>query len=66
MQWWIRRLRKISYPAHGRGIYLMKVLMDEVSFEEGGTVVHMRKKPNAGTSDSITSHCDPTNEDVRL
>ena len=48
---------------HGRGIYLMKVLMDEVSFEEGGTVVHMRKKPNAGTSDSITNHCDPTNED---
>lgn len=49
---------------HGRGIYLMKVLMDEVSFEEGGTVVHMRKKPNAGTSDSITNHCDPTNEDL--
>jgi serine/threonine-protein kinase RsbW len=28
---------------HGRGIYLMKALMDEVHFEEGGVVVHMRK-----------------------
>ena len=30
---------------HGRGIYLMKALMDEVCFDEGGTVVRMRKKP---------------------
>jgi serine/threonine-protein kinase RsbW len=29
---------------HGRGIYLMKTLMDEVQFERGGTVVRMRKK----------------------
>ena len=28
---------------HGRGIYLMRTLMDEVSFGDGGTVVHMRK-----------------------
>ena len=28
---------------HGRGIYLMKALMDEVRFEDGGIVVHMRK-----------------------
>jgi serine/threonine-protein kinase RsbW len=28
---------------HGRGIYLMKALMDEVRFEHGGVVVHMRK-----------------------
>jgi len=28
---------------HGRGLYLMKALMDEVRFEEGGAVVHMRK-----------------------
>ncbi len=48
---------------HGRGIYLMKTLMDEVSFEDGGTVVHMRKKPTAGTADSITNHYDPANED---
>jgi serine/threonine-protein kinase RsbW len=29
--------------AHGRGIHVMKALMDEVRFEEGGVVVHMRK-----------------------
>jgi serine/threonine-protein kinase RsbW len=28
----------------GRGIHLMKLAMDEVSFERGGTEVHMRKK----------------------
>ena len=28
---------------HGRGIYLMKALMDEVRFEAGGAVVQMRK-----------------------
>ena len=31
---------------HGRGIYLMRALMDEIYFDEGGSVVHMRKKPN--------------------
>jgi serine/threonine-protein kinase RsbW len=35
---------------HGRGIYLMKWLMDEVCFEEGGVVVMMRKKSNARLS----------------
>ena len=34
---------------HGRGIYLMKTLMDEVSFEEGGAVVMMRKNSNASS-----------------
>ena len=34
--------RLLSY---GRGIYLMKTLMDEVRFERGGAVVHMQKKP---------------------
>jgi serine/threonine-protein kinase RsbW len=29
---------------HGRGIHLMKLAMEEVSFERGGTEVHMRKK----------------------
>jgi serine/threonine-protein kinase RsbW len=28
----------------GRGIYLIKTLMDEVRFEQRGTVVHMRKR----------------------
>jgi serine/threonine-protein kinase RsbW len=31
---------------YGRGIYLMKTLMDEVSFDQGGAVVYMRKRPN--------------------
>jgi len=35
---------------HGRGIYLMKTLMDEVSFEEGGSVVRMCKNSNVGPS----------------
>ena len=26
----------------------MKTLMDEISFDESGTVVHMRKKSNVG------------------
>jgi serine/threonine-protein kinase RsbW len=30
---------------YGRGIYLMKWAMDEVSFQRGGTEVHMRKAP---------------------
>ena len=30
---------------HGRGIHLMKLAMDEVSFEQGGTQVRMRKGP---------------------
>ena len=34
---------------HGRGIYLMKTLMDEVQFERGGSVVHMRKRANASS-----------------
>jgi serine/threonine-protein kinase RsbW len=32
---------------HGRGIYLMKTLMDEVCFEQGGAVVYMHKASNA-------------------
>ena len=36
---------------HGRGVHLMRALMDEVCFEEDGSVVHMRKKPNkSGTA----------------
>jgi anti-sigma regulatory factor (Ser/Thr protein kinase) len=29
---------------HGRGIHLMKVAMDEVTFQQGGTEVHMCKR----------------------
>ena len=35
------------HSEHGRGIYLMRAFMDEVTFEEGGTVVRMRKNSNA-------------------
>ncbi len=31
------------YAEHGRGIYLINTLMDEVKFERGGTEIHMRK-----------------------
>jgi len=31
------------YSEHGRGIYLINRLMDEVRFDGGGTEVHMRK-----------------------
>jgi len=31
---------------HGRGIYLMRTLMDEVCFEQGGSVVYLYKASN--------------------
>jgi serine/threonine-protein kinase RsbW len=40
---------------HGRGIYLMKTFMDEVSFEENGSVVRMRKNSNVGLADQRRS-----------
>jgi serine/threonine-protein kinase RsbW len=33
-----------SSEARGRGIRLMQMLMDDVRFEERGTVIHMRKR----------------------
>jgi len=33
--------------ARGRGIHLIRTLMDEVDFEQGGSVLHMRKRANA-------------------
>jgi serine/threonine-protein kinase RsbW len=38
---------ELRMSSHGRGIYLMRALMDEVSFEEDGAVVHMRKDPTS-------------------
>jgi len=32
------------YAEHGRGIHLMKLAMDEISFERGGTAIRMRKR----------------------
>jgi serine/threonine-protein kinase RsbW len=43
---------------HGRGIYLMRMLMDEVSFVKGGSVVRMRKKSNA---DAVTQRTERSN-----
>ncbi len=36
---------------HGRGIYLMETLMDEVFFEDGGAIVHLRKNATATSSE---------------
>lgn len=30
------------YASHGRGIYMINQLMDEVRFEKGGTEIHMK------------------------
>ena len=32
------------YSVHGRGIYLINELMDDVRFEKGGSEIHMRKE----------------------
>jgi serine/threonine-protein kinase RsbW len=32
------------FSSHGRGIFLINRLMDEVRFKRGGTEIHMRKK----------------------
>jgi serine/threonine-protein kinase RsbW len=43
---------------HGRGIHIIKSLMDEVRFEEGGAVIHMRSSvgeaPKLGEAISST------------
>jgi anti-sigma regulatory factor (Ser/Thr protein kinase) len=54
MNAWSYTLRDVTLAAdwaewnfcrqHGRGVYLMKSLMDEVSFEERGNVLRMRKQ----------------------
>jgi serine/threonine-protein kinase RsbW len=36
---------------HGRGIYLMRALMDEIRFEQGGTELHMRKSGSHSNPD---------------
>jgi serine/threonine-protein kinase RsbW len=45
---------------HGRGIHVMKALMDEVHFEEGGVVVHMRK--SVGEAPKLLAKDTPENE----
>jgi serine/threonine-protein kinase RsbW len=45
--------------SHGRGIYLMKNLMDEIRFERGGAIVYMRK--SAGENPSHGRDSDEDN-----
>jgi serine/threonine-protein kinase RsbW len=40
---------------HGRGILLMRFYMDEVSFEKGGTEVHMRKRSARAVRQAVES-----------
>ena len=44
---------------HGRGLHLMKLAMDEVWFERGGTEVHMRKGPARGLRTELGSISEP-------
>jgi anti-sigma regulatory factor (Ser/Thr protein kinase) len=48
------------YSDHGRGIFLINRLMDEVEFKRGGTEIHMRKftKP-AGKNGEDNGGSDP-------
>jgi serine/threonine-protein kinase RsbW len=51
---------------HGRGILLMRSQMDQVSFECGGTEVHMRKTASIGAMQQSARESDnPSSGDVR-
>ena len=51
---------------HGRGILLMRSQMDEVSFERGGTEVHMHKTASVGaTQQSAREPFNPSSGDIR-
>lgn len=41
---------------HGRGIHIMKLAMDDVSFEQRGTEVHMWKRPALTTRANVRSN----------
>ena len=50
---------------HGRGILLMRSQMDAVSFERGGTEVHMRKTASVGERQHSARESDhPSSEDI--
>ena len=42
------------YSSHGRGIYLIKRMMDDVWFERGGREIHMRRSSSAAPSPPTT------------
>ena len=51
---------------HGRGILLMRSQMDEVSFERGGTEVHMHKTASIGVIQHTARESDnPSSGDIR-
>lgn len=49
---------------HGRGILLMKMAMDEVSFERGGTKVHLRKGPTRRSRTELTKNHERVSSDA--
>jgi serine/threonine-protein kinase RsbW len=49
---------------HGRGIRLMQAHMDEVEFEEGGTVVRMRKRLRRRVGENTARPAHFTSEDL--
>ena len=48
---------------HGRGIHLIKLLMDEVSFKRGGSEVHMRKGPMRKSRRKLPNNTDGVSTD---
>lgn len=46
---------------HGRGIHLMKLAMDEITFERAGTEVHMRKGPARSPRTALRSISETAN-----
>jgi len=48
---------------HGRGIYLIKLLMDEVSFKRGGREVHMWKGPMRKSRRKLPNNTDGVSTD---
>lgn len=55
-------IRENIGSVHGRGILVMKALMDEVRFEEGGVAVHMRK--SAGEAPKLLAKAPKENETI--
>jgi len=48
---------------HGRGIHLIKLLMDEVCFKRGGSEVHMRKGPMRKSRRKLPNNTDGVSTD---
>ena len=48
---------------HGRGIHLIKLLMDEVSFKRGGSEVHMWKGPMRKSRRKLPNNTDGVSTD---